>query len=102
MTDRDLKIAIAHAKWSVQYDIKQITETAQWDGGIGTLESIVNSISNGWIGRSKIDPQTAADEIRTFRKSANLLLQLAKEAVSQGIDPSRIPARSNSDYLGDL
>jgi hypothetical protein len=102
MTNRDLKIAIAHAKWSVEYDLALVSETAEWDGSIGMIETIANSISSGWIGRSRINITTAADEIRTLKASMAHLRQLSQEAIRQGIDPSSIPARSRNDYLGDL
>lgn len=102
MTDRELKIAIAHAKWSVEYDLQRVSETAAWDGSIGMIDRLLSHISSGLLGRVRIDPRTAADEIAELRKSSDHLSQLSNQAIRRGIDPNPIPIRARHEYLGDI
>ncbi|MBX7235214.1 MAG: hypothetical protein K1X65_12550 [Caldilineales bacterium] len=94
LSDRDLKVAIANARWDVDYDAKQIAESQQMERNQGVLGRL--------LGGPAVDAQTRQDEIAEYEKDARRLQSLVKEAQRRGLDVSGVPARSNQDSYGDL
>lgn len=94
MTDRELRIAIARAKWSVEYDAQQIKETQERLKRQGVL--------NRWLSGPAVDADVQREEYQALQENLAALEPLEHEARRRGIDSTNIPARSNADYWGDL
>lgn len=92
--DRALKIAIAQAKWSVEYDTQQVEETRHMERSQGILGRI--------LGGGAVAPDVKEEELQNLKQSILHLKSLEQEARARGINPDTISVRSNHDYWGDL
>jgi len=77
LSDNELLEKLADAKWSAEYDAKQIAETRQMEKNQGLLKTILSG--------SAVDSKTKQDELDSLNASRREVSRLANEAQRRGL-----------------
>lgn len=77
LSDNELLQKLADAKWSAEYDAKQIAETRQMEKDKGVLRTMLSGPA--------VDLKTKQDELDSLNESLREVRRLASEARSRGI-----------------
>lgn len=77
LSDNELLEKLADAKWSAEYDAKQIAETRQMEKNQGLLKTILSG--------SAVDSKTKQDELDSLDASLREVSRLTSEARRRGL-----------------
>lgn len=91
LSDSDLKIAIANARWDVDCDAQQIAETQKLEGNRGFLGKL--------LGESAVDAQTKQAELAEYERDVRRLQALVKESTTPGDRRLEYPGAFESPFV---
>ncbi len=77
LSNAELLEKLADAKWSAEYDAKQVAETQQMEKNHGVLKTMLSGPA--------VDPKTKQDELDSLNASLREVSRLANEAQRRGI-----------------